>query len=140
MENRELFYKERDEAIVAGERAIASLKQAQKELSGARTWGAIDMLGGSFFSSLIKRSKMKGARNCLQQASNDLAAFSRELGDVNRFADINVDTGDLLGLADLFYENFLVDLLMQSRINTARAKVSEAISKVQNTVDMLKRM
>lgn len=138
--DRALFLKERDEAIAAGERALVSLKRAQSELSGARTWGAIDMLGGSFFSSLIKRSKIKNAQACLQQASNDLAAFSRELGDVNRFSYINVDVGDLLGLADLFYENFLVDLLMQNRINTARGKVSDAISKVQGAVDQLKRM
>ena len=138
--DRALFLKERDEAIAAGERALSSLERAQSELSGARTWGAIDMLGGSFFSSLIKRNKMKNAQACLLQASNDLAAFSRELGDVNRFSCINVEVGDLLGLADLFYENFLVDLLMQNRINTARSKVSDAISKVQGAVDRLKTM
>ena len=136
----QLFYKERDEAIEAGERALCSLRNAKKELSGARTWGAIDLLGGSFLSSLMKRSKMKHAESSLQQASDDLAAFSRELGDVNRFADINVSTGDLLGLADLFYENFLVDFLMQDRIHTAQKKVDDAIAKVEGTVDRLRLM
>ena len=114
--------KEKDEAIRAGERALGSLSEALRELEGARTWGVIDMLGGSFLSSVIKRGRMNHAQESLNRSDRELETFSRELRDVESIAHINVSTHDILGLADLFYENFLVDLLMQNRIKTRNSR------------------
>ena len=38
--------KELDEAILAGERALGSLKTAYDNLTSAKNWGIFDMMGG----------------------------------------------------------------------------------------------
>ena len=132
--------KEKNEAIRAGEEALSCLKEAYSELEGARTWGVVDMLGGSFLSSYIKRGKMNRAQESINRADLALKAFSQELSDVGSVADINVNTHDLLGLADLLYENFFVDYLMQGRIKTAKKQVGESIQAVETALSQLERL
>ena len=76
--NREIL-----EAREAGARALNSLRQAESHLDSARGWGLLDMFGGGFFSTMLKRGRMDDARRCIQQAQYDLQAFSRELADVH---------------------------------------------------------
>ena len=132
--------KEKNEAIRAGERALDSLKEAYSELERARIWGVIDMFGGSFLSSYIKRGRMNRAQESINRADRALEVFSKELSDVGNLADINVNTHDLLGLADLFYENFLVDYLMQGRIKTAKKQVGDAIQAIETALSQLERL
>ena len=132
--------KERDEAIRAGEVALSCLRDAYNELDKARTWGVIDIIGGSFLSSFLKRRRMQDAEDALDRADGALERFTKELSDVGRFANINVNTNDILGLADLFYENFLVDILMQNRIKTALSQINDAIQKVEYAINQLKRL
>ena len=132
--------KEKNEAIRAGEEALSCLKEAYSELEGARTWGVVDMLGGSFLSSYIKRGKMNRAQESINRADRALKVFSQELSDVESVADINVNTHDLLGLADLLYENFFVDYLMQGRIKTAKKQVGDTIQAVEAALSQLGRL
>ncbi|MBO4409893.1 MAG: hypothetical protein J5775_03980 [Spirochaetales bacterium] len=126
--------KERQEAIYAGERALDSLTAAQNELRKARNWGFYDLLGGGFFSSLIKHSKIDNARSCIERAKYDLQVFNRELRDVS--CDLNVDIGELLTFFDLM-DSFFADLLVQSRIADASRRIEDAIYKVR---DILRRL
>lgn len=125
------YEKERQEAIDAGRKALYSLRQAKAELSRAKNWGIVDILGGGFVTDLIKHSKMNKAQNCMEQAKRDLQSFSKELSDVSSNIDLGFNTGDLLSFADYFFDGFLADMLMQSRINDARAKVDKAIEKIE---------
>lgn len=131
--------KERMEAIRAGERARDSLRSALDALDKARGWGIYDMLGGGFISSLIKHSKMDDASAYIERAKSDLKSFSRELGDIREYKNIDVSTGDFWGFADWFFDDFLSDWIMQDRINEARNQVQVAISKVSSVLDKLRR-
>ena len=51
------YEKERREAIEAGQRALNSLRAAQKELESARNWGLVDLFGGGFISSDAETGK-----------------------------------------------------------------------------------
>jgi len=130
------YEKERQEAIIAGERALDSLYEAQNQLRKARNWGIYDILGGGFISSLIKHSKIDNARSCIERAKYDLQCFNRELRDVSY--DINVDVGDLLTFFDLM-DSFFADLLVQSRIADASRRIEDAIWRVQDILNHLKR-
>lgn len=132
--------KEKNEAIRAGEEALSCLRDAYSELEAARTWGVVDMFGGSFLSSYIKRGRMNRAQESINRADRALKDFSKELNDVGNMADINVNTRDLLGLADLFYENFFVDYMMQGRIKTAKKQVGDAIQAVETALSQLERL
>ena len=114
--------KEKREAIEAGRRALNSLSAAKENLNSAKNWGLVDMFGGGFFSTMLKHSKMDHAKQNMDQAKYDLRNFSRELNDVNMACDLHIDTGDFLSFADYFFDGFVVDWMVQDRINTAKSK------------------
>ena len=125
--------KEKREAIEAGRRALNSLQAAKENLNSAKNWGMVDMFGGGFFTTMLKHSKM-------DQAKYDLRNFSRELNDVNMACNLNIDTGDFLSFADYFFDGFVVDWVVQDRINNAKRQVEEAIRRTESIVNQLQRM
>lgn len=129
--------KECREAVEAGNRALHSLQGAKECLDSARKWGIFDMLGGGFFSSLIKRSEIEDAQDMIDRAREDLQSFSIELDDVHMSEQLDVEINDFLGFADLFWDSFLVDWMMQDRINDAREKLDEVIARVEQIVGRL---
>jgi len=134
------FEKERLEALRAGRTALASLQEARRQLSKARGWGIYDtFFKGGFVSGLIKHSKMNNAQNCITRAGYDLQRFTDELHDLDLMG-INLDTGDLLGFADLLFDGFIVDIFMQGRIRKARAQVDDAIYEVKTIIRTLEKL
>lgn len=127
------------EAIEAGEQALSSLRTAKEKLDSARMWGVADLLGGGMITSLVKHSNIHSANEWMDAANRDLRHFARELEDVSD-EGYYVQTGDLLTFLDLFCDNFFSDFLMQNRINEARARIDQVISRVQNTLWDLKAM
>ena len=132
--------KEKREAIEAGRRALNSLSAAKENLNSAKNWGLVDMFGGGFFSTMLKHSKMDHAKQNMDQAKYDLRNFSKELNDVNMACDLHIDTGDFLSFADYFFDGFVVDWMVQDRINTAKRQVEEAIRRTESIVNQLQRM
>ena len=126
------------EAIQAGERALISLRNAQDVLNSARNWGILDMLGGGFLSTIIKRSKMEKAVYCMEEAKSDLMRFRNELYDVNIPMNLRMDVGGFLSFADFFFDGFVADYLVQSKISDAKAQVSNAIAYVEQTLNRLR--
>ena len=137
MNNNYDYQKECREALDAGNRALGSLKSAKACLDSARNWGIFDMLGGGLLSGLMKRSKINDAQNLMDRAKQDLQRFTRELGDVHMSGQLNVEINDFIGFADLLWDNFLVDWMMQDRINHARSQVNEVIGRVEQIVSRL---
>ena len=123
-------YLEINEAYAAGERALESLYAAQDYLRSAGNWGIFDMLGGGFISTMAKRSKMRDANACMEQAQYDLQRFQQELRDVTSIPGLYLEMDDFLGFADYFFDGLLADLLVQSRIREAQEKVDTAIEQV----------
>ena len=116
--------KEKREAIEAGRRALNSLRTAKENLNSAKNWGLVDMFGGGFFTTMLKHSKMDQAKRNMEQAKYDLRSFSR----------------DFLSFADYFFDGFVVDWVVQDRINNAKRQVEEAIRRTESIVSQLQRM
>ena len=131
-----LIDRERQEAIDAGERALDSLYGVRKELESAGNWGLLDMFGGGMFTTFVKHSKMNDAQRYMERAKRDLAAFSRELADVSE--TLNINTGDFLSFADYFFDGFLADMMVQSRIRDAQRQVDDAIYRVESILSRLR--
>ncbi len=130
--------KEVREAITAGERALSSLRLAQEKLDSARGWGFLDLFGGNLITGLIKHSRISDASRYVEDARRDLAAFQNELRDV-RDLDLDVRIGDFLTFADFFWDGFIADILVQSKINDARRKIAEAVGRTESIVRELKK-
>ena len=131
-----LIVRERQEAIDAGERALDSLYGVRKELESAGNWGLLDMFGGGMFTTFVKHSKMNDAQRYMERAKRDLAAFSRELADVSE--TLNINSGDFLTFADYFFDGFVADMMVQSRIRDAQRQVDDAIYRVESILSRLR--
>ena len=127
------------EAIAAGERALSSLYVAQDKLKSARGWGIFDIFGGGFIADMIKHSKMQEASKSMEEAKYFMQRFQKELSDVNGNFDLQLNVGGFLSFADFFFDGFLADYLVQSKIADARRQVDDAIVKVSRILDDLKR-
>lgn len=117
-----MMEREIQEALTAGENALQSLYAASEQLDSARKWGIVDLLGGGFFTDLIKHSKMGKAEEYLSQARYYLQQFQKEF----------------LSFADFFFDGVVADYLVQSRINETRRKVAEAIRRVEELTAKLR--
>ncbi len=133
-----MLEKEIDEAIASGEAALFSLKEAQNKLNSARNWGIFDMLGGGLISDIIKHSKMNDASAYLEEAKRDLLVFQRELQDVQGTVDLKVDVSEFLTFADFFFDGFIMDYVVQTKIAEARRQIEQAIPLVEGLVNDLK--
>ena len=76
----------------------------------------------------------------MDQAKYDLRNFSFFLYFVLLECDLHIDTGDFLSFADYFFDGFVVDWMVQDRINTAKRQVEEAIRRTESIVNQLQRM
>ena len=132
--------KEKREAIEAGQRALNNLHTARENLNSAKNWGLVDMFGGGFFTTMMKQSRMDQAKRNMDLAKLALRNFSKELNDVNMACNLNIDTGDFLSFADYFFDGFVVDWVVQDRINNAKRQVEEAIRRTESIVNQLQRM
>lgn len=137
--NNEVMRREIQEVIAAGERALSSLRSAREKLNSAGNWGIFDMFGGGLFSTIMKRSKMNDAQNLMENAKSDLLRFQRELKDVNIPLELRIEVGSFLSFADFFFDGFVADYLVQTKISDAKTQVSDAIYKVGRILDELKR-
>ena len=123
--------KEISEAIVAADAALDSLRKAEEYLDTARGWGVVDIIGGGFFSTWMKRNRMEDAKKELAKAKNALRSLTRELGDVRDIEMPNLETGGFLEFADYFMNNFFADMMVQSKINEARNNIYVTREKVE---------
>ena len=129
--------KEVREALHAGKQALMSLQEAQRYLNSAGNWGIVDILGGGLITDLIKHSKMNNAQQCMETAKRDLRQFQQELDDVDEYLP-NINVGDFLTFADFFFDGFITDIFVQSRISDSKKQVAEAIFQVESIVNRLK--
>ena len=118
-----------EEAINAADNALYHLDNARRYLGSASNWGLLDMFGGGMISGLIKHSKMRDAEYQIQMARDAVQAFSRELQDVRGYTNIHID--GFLTFADFFFDGFLADVIVQSKISDAKRQCDDAIRQVE---------
>lgn len=124
------YEKELIEAIQATDRALFCLYNAKYALNDARDWGFIDMIGGGVFDSLMKQGKMLEAENHMKQANEALISLHKEMLDINQTFELNLRLNDLVSFADYFFDNFLIDWVVQGRIIDAMNIVDNALNYV----------
>lgn len=137
MYDKQQNLREIEQALQAGTRAQNSLAEAQSKLSGARGFGIWDMLGGGFISGLLKHSSLDGAQRCLEQAQRDLDIFRRELSDVYIDESYSVAFDGISKFLDLFVDNIFVDVILQSKIKDAQAKMEQTKRQVDDAMRRL---
>ncbi|MBO7355403.1 MAG: hypothetical protein ILP17_06190 [Lachnospiraceae bacterium] len=122
--------REINEAISAADNALKHLYAADRRLKSARNWGLVDIFGGGggLISGLAKHSKMSSAEREIDEARFALQKFSKELRDVSGYSSIHIN--EFLTFADFFFDGFIADVLVQSKIGNARKQCEQAIRHV----------
>ncbi len=137
---REEQIREINEAISAGQNALAAIGEAERHLGNARGLGVWDMLGGGLVSGILKHSQMDKAQGYVSQVQVSMQRFQRELQDVNMNVDYGVKFDGVTKAIDLFFDNILVDALIQNRIRETQENLKKTKFQVQQALEQLQHM
>lgn len=75
---------------------------------------------------------MDDASAYMEAAKHDLEIFQRELQDVSVPLDLKMEIGGFLTFADFFFDGFVADYLVQSKISDTRRQLADAVRRVEN--------
>ena len=131
------YEKEKQEVIDAGRNALKSLKAARAELNSARNWGIFDIIGGGIIATFIKHRKIKAANELLNDAMWQLKQFRKELDDIDYVDEDYTRLGELGMAADYIFDSLLTDIYVQTKIADMKARVNEAIERVERILDSI---
>lgn len=129
--------KELKEAMEAGYDLLTALERAEKSLGSAENWGTWDILGGGMISTMAKHSKIDEAQVEIANIQSLSRTFYRELEDVDTYENLTIEIGSFLTFADYFFDGWLADLSVQSKIKDASRQVRNAQNKVSTTLTRL---
>lgn len=133
--------REIDEALAAGARAEQLALEVLESLSSASTWGLVDMVSDSFFSDMIKYSHIDEAQSRIEALQAQLRRFGTELRDVDGSGmGLNIQIDGFLTFADYFFDNFFVDMAVNSRIDRAAQEAEAVLARIRSTLANLEAM
>lgn len=122
--------RETEEAMNAGRYAESAAEDVINCLSGASTWGVVDMFSDSVFADMAKYSHIDNAQRAMERLRSALRRFGAELEDVGGRVDVSM--GDFMGFADVFFDNVFVDMAVNSRINNSLYSAQDALRRIRS--------
>ncbi len=120
-----------DEAIKAGEDALAAIENTIKELESADGWGVADILGGGLKTNSTKYGHVDEAGRYAEEASRALGRFKREMSDITIITGTEIAIGAFETFSDYFYDGLIFDWVVQSEIG----KSLDAVKNTKNQTD-----
>lgn len=128
-----------DEAISAGKNVVSSLERVIESLKNAEGWGTWDLFGGGFLSTAMKHSHIDDAQEEVNNVQAMMSRFQRELADVQKSIDLQIDIGGFTSFADYFFDGLIVDWIVQSKIEDslerskkAKRLITQAVKELEN--------
>ena len=112
-----------NQAINLTDQLISELDQAERQLSSARNWGFLDVLGGGFIVDLIKHSKLNNAKLSMDRVNYLLQELKRVLGGISMPGDYSMNVGGIATFADFFFDSGIVDVYMTAKIMSSLNEV-----------------
>ena len=112
-----------NQAINLTDQLISELDQAERQLSSARNWGFLDVLGGGFIVDLIKHSKLNNAKVSMDRVNYLLQELRRVLGGISMPGDYSMNVGGIATFADFFFDSGIVDVYMTAKIMSSLNEV-----------------
>ena len=105
-----------NQALNLTNQLIAELDQAERQLSSARNWGFLDVLGGGLITDLIKHSKLQNAKNSMEHVNYIMQQLQQVLGSISIPGDYRMQIGGFATFADFFFDSGIVDIYMTAKI------------------------
>ena len=123
------YLKEIDEALQAGYQLKSHLEEAIKYLKKAQDWGIFDMMGGDFFSGIMKHNRAKYKLQKFQKELKDLQDLHFDIISIN---------GSLL-VFDYIFDNIFTDWIVQSKINKSVKNIEDSYQQVNQLLNDLEK-
>ncbi len=137
-ESLKLSLNEMNEAVTAGGELQSTLIKIIDSLESAQGWGTWDIFGGGLIATSVKHGKIEEARSYIASAQVQMNRFSKELADTGERSDLTIEIGSFEKFADFFFDNFITDMLVQSKINSSLDHTRSVYGKVMGIMDMLR--
>ena len=112
-----------NQALNLTDHLIAELDQAERQLSSARNWGFLDVLGGGLIVDLIKHSKLNNAKVTMERVNYLLQELKRVLGGISMADDYSMRVSGFETFADFFFDSGIVDVYMTAKIMNSLSEV-----------------
>ena len=103
-------------ALTLTDQLITCLDDAERQLSSARNWGFLDILGGGLITDLIKHSKLQNAKNSMEHVNYIMQQLQQVLGSISIPGDYRMQIGGFATFADFFFDSGIVDIYMTAKI------------------------
>lgn len=132
-----------DEAFNAGKSILNRIDEALKHLGSANSWSTMDMLGGGFFTDMMKYDKIDEAENLMSKVESELRRYELELKDVEYEWNSSYEfiSGGHRAM-DIFFDNIFTDISNNKKINNninSLETLKNQIITVQNRLKGMKR-
>ncbi|GEQ34249.1 hypothetical protein B795N_21310 [Marinilactibacillus psychrotolerans] len=132
-----------DEAFNAGKSILNRINEALKHLGSANSWSTMDMLGGGFFTDMMKYDKIDEAENLMSKVESELRRYELELKDVEYEWNSSYEfiSGGHRAM-DIFFDNIFTDISNNNKINNninSLENLGNQIQTVQNRLKGMKR-
>lgn len=138
--DREQQKREVREAIEAGNITLGYLNKAWDELESASGFGIADLFGLDLIGGIGKHIKIDSAKEQMRLAQEQVQRFQKELADLGNMFSQSVDIDGVWTFMDFALDGFIMDFLMQDKIEKAKSKVNDCIVQVNRVVDELYRL
>ena len=90
-----------------------------------------------FMTGIKRYEKQSEPENVLWIACKKRITFRDELGDIRDVENLNIDIDGFLAFADFFFDGFVADIFVQSKIRKGQQQVREAIRRVEDILSTL---
>ena len=119
------------EAVAIVDRLLPLVNEAERKLKSARNWGVLDLLGGGVIIDAVKHYKLGSARNIMDEVSALLQRLQQVLGSMEIPVDYRMRIGGFATFADFFFDGFLADAYMTSKIFSSLDQVRRLKARLQ---------
>lgn len=129
---------ELQEALDAGNAALASTDLILSKLNKAEDWGTLDIFGGGLVTDLMKHNHLDAAQSSVETLQTQLRHFKTELADITIDTAIQVSIDGFLRVADYFLDNIFTDWAVLNHIHQSQEHIQHTRRQICSVLDHLK--
>ena len=129
---------ELQEAMDAGNLAMAAARSVYESLSMAERWGTRELSGGSLISDVVKYNHMETAQKRMENLQIMISRFRTQLSEFQIQEKLHVSIYGFRQYADIFPDNLFSDQELHIRVKMAKEQVMGMEKKVDRVISGLK--
>ena len=129
--------KELGEAIEAGNLSYNMIDQVALLLRKVQDWGQWGGRRRKRRHRYARRDSIDKARNLAFQVKHHLHLFDKELGDLGKKLNIDLDTSDFSDFTHFFFDNLITDWITHKKVTKALYNVQRTGNRIKELLDQL---